>query len=232
MAEDSEGEPLTEEIMSTGISPLDSLIGGGLSPKTITQFYGEPAGGKSTAAIACAVAALKAGGEVIYIDTEGFSTERFRQIAGDDTDILAARLMIYEPLSFAEQETDVAECARILKHNPDVRLIVVDSVTGLYRAEGGPAGEPQRRLSRQMILLLGYARRYNIPVVVTNQVFMDVETGTLRGLGGTVLSHLSKVIVRFEKKGPNRRAVLEKHRSRPEGLSFSFFVTEDGMREV
>jgi len=231
MAEDQEGKPLIGFI-STGIPSLDRLIGGGLAPKTITQFYGEPAGGKSTAAIACAVAALHAGGEVIYIDTEGFSTERFRQIAGENTESLAARLIIYEPADFAEQETAVAECARILKKNPNIRLIVIDSFTALYRAEGGAAGEPQRRLSRQMILLLGYAKRYAIPVVVTNQVFMDVETGTLRGLGGTVLSHLSKVIVRFEKKGSARRAVLEKHRSRPEGLSFSFLLTEDGMREV
>ncbi|HDQ08129.1 MAG TPA: DNA repair and recombination protein RadB [Methanoculleus sp.] len=220
------------KFISTGIPPLDSLIGGGLAPKTVTQLYGEPAGGKSTAAIACAVAALRAGGEVIYIDTEGFSTERFRQIAGDDAEDLAANLMIYEPADFAEQEMAIAECARILKQNRDVSLIVVDSFTGLYRAEGGPSGEPQKRLSRQMILLLGYARRYAIPVVVTNQVFMDVETGVLRGLGGTVLSHLSKVIVRFEKKGATRRAVLEKHRSRPEGCSFSFIITEDGMKEV
>lgn len=218
--------------ISTGIPPLDRLIGGGLAPKTITQFYGEPAGGKSSAAIACAVAVLKAGGEVIYIDTEGFSTERFRQIAGEDAEELAARLMIYEPADFAEQEAAVADCARTLKQNPDIGLIVVDSFTGLYRAEGGPAGEPQKRLSRLMILLLGYAKRYAIPVVVTNQVFMDVDTGNLRGLGGTVLSHLSKVIVRFEKKGTTRRAVLEKHRSRPEGVSFSFLITEDGMREV
>lgn len=217
---------------STGIPPLDSLIGGGLAPKTVTQFYGEPAGGKSTAAIACAVAALRAGGEVIYIDTEGFSTERFRQIAGDDAEDLAANLMIYEPADFAEQEMAVAECARILKQNREVKLIVIDSFTGLYRAEGGPSGEPQKRLSRQMILLLGYAKRYAIPIVVTNQVFMDVETGVLRGLGGTVLSHLSKVIVRFEKKGATRRAVLEKHRSRPEGCSFSFTMTEEGMKEI
>ncbi|MBT8507092.1 DNA repair protein RadB [Methanomicrobiaceae archaeon CYW5] len=217
---------------TTGIPPLDRLIGGGLTPRTITQFYGEPASGKSTAAIASAVAALRDGGCVIYIDTEGFSTERFRQIAGENTESLAAHLFIYEPADFVEQEAAVADCATTLKKNRDIRLIVVDSFTGLYRAEGGPAGEPQKRLARQMILLLGYAKRYDIPVIVTNQVFMDVDTGTLRGLGGTVLSHLSKVIVRFEKKGVGRRAILEKHRSRPDGESFSFIITEDGMREV
>ena len=231
MEADIGGETLTEP-RTTGLPPLDRLIGGGLPSKTITQFYGEPASGKSTAAIASAVAALRDGGCVIYIDTEGFSTERFRQIAGEKAEALAAHLFIYEPADFAEQEAAIADCATILKKNRDIRLIVVDSFTGLYRAEGGPAGEPQKRLSRQMILLLGYAKRYHIPVIVTNQVFMDVDTGILRGLGGTVLSHLSKVIVRFEKTGIARRAVLEKHRSCPDGESFSFRITEDGIREI
>jgi len=52
------------------------------------------------------------------------------------------------------------------------------------------------------------------------------------GLGGTALEHISKAIVKLEKKDGSRRAMLAKHRSRPEGLSFDFVITEDGIRTI
>ena len=67
--------------VSTGNPALDDLLGGGLERRTITQIYGEPASGKSTLCLMAAVATLRAGGSVIYIDTEGFSVERFTQVA-------------------------------------------------------------------------------------------------------------------------------------------------------
>jgi DNA repair protein RadB len=82
-----------------------------------------------------------------------------------------------------------------------------------------------------MIHLLGYAKRYEIPVIITNQVYMDPVRNTFSGLGGTALEHISKVIVRLEKTDTPgiRRARLVKHRSRPEGASFEYAITEDGI---
>jgi len=59
-----------------------------------------------------------------------------------------------------------------------------------------------------------------------------VERDRVAGLGGTALEHISKAIIRLEKKDSVRRAMLRKHRSRPEGLSFDFVITEDGIRTV
>jgi DNA repair protein RadB len=87
-------------------------------------------------------------------------------------------------------------------------------------------------LTRQMIHLLGYSKRYDIPVIVTNQVYMDTVKNTFLGLGGTALEHISKVIIRLEKTDRIgfRRARLVKHRSQPEGASFEFEIVEDGIR--
>jgi DNA repair protein RadB len=52
----------------------------------------------------------------------------------------------------------------------------------------------------------------------------------MAGLGGTALQHISKAIVRIEKRDGHRRAVLEKHRSLPEGLAFDFAIVEEGIR--
>ncbi|KDE54652.1 DNA repair and recombination protein RadB [Methanoculleus sp. MH98A] len=219
--------------VGTGSQGLDDLLGGGLERRAITQIYGEPASGKSTLCLMAAVACLRAGNSVVYIDTEGFSVERFTQIAGENAGALADRLYLFEPLDFAQQGTMIADAEGLLKngHAP-VGLLVMDSATALYRTELDLGREAIRKLSHHMIKLLGLAKKYDIPVLITNQIYMDVERDRVAGLGGTALEHLSKAIIRLEKKDGARRAMLRKHRSRPEGISFDFTITEDGIRTV
>jgi DNA repair protein RadB len=210
---------------------MDQLLGGGLEVRTITQFYGEPASGKSTICMIAAVNSLRAGETVVFIDSEGFSIERFRQIAGADTEKIAERLFLFEPIDFEQQGIMIAEAEKILKvHKPG--LLVMDSATALYRNDLERGRDSIQMLTRQMIHLLGYSKRYDIPVIVTNQVYMDTVKNTFLGLGGTALEHISKVIIRLEKTDRTgfRRARLVKHRSQPEGASFEFEIVEDGIR--
>lgn len=220
--------------VSTGSRPLDDLLGGGLERRTITQIYGEPASGKSTFCLLAAVESLRAGNSVIYIDTEGFSVERFTQVAGERAGTLADRLYLFEPIDFAQQGAMIADTEGLLrkKDGAPVDLLVMDSATALYRTELDLGRETVRKLSHHMIKLLGLAKKYDIPVLITNQIYVDVERDRVAGLGGTALEHLSKAIVRLEKRNSIRRAMLRKHRSRPEGLSFDFVITEDGIRAV
>ena len=210
---------------------MDQLLGGGLEARTITQFYGEPASGKSTICMIAAVTSLRAGHTVVFIDSEGFSIERFRQIAGTDTEKIADRLFLFEPIDFEQQGIMITEAEKILKtHKPG--LLVMDSATALYRNDLERGRDSIQMLTRQMIHLLGYSKRYDIPVIVTNQVYMDTVKNTFLGLGGTALEHISKVIIRLEKTDRTgfRRARLVKHRSQPEGASFEFEIVEDGIR--
>lgn len=220
--------------VSTGSPALDDMLGGGLERRAITQIYGEPASGKSTLGLMAVVAVLRAGNSVVYIDTEGFSVERFSQIAGEDAGTLADRLYLFEPIDFAQQGAMIADSEGLLRKNghAPVGLLVMDSATALYRTELDLGREAIRKLSHHMIKLLGLAKKYDIPVLITNQIYMDIERERPEGLGGTALEHLSKAIIRLEKKDSVRRAVLRKHRSRPEGLSFDFVITGDGIRVV
>ena len=218
---------------TTGNPSLDALLGGGLEAKTITQIYGEPASGKSTFALIASVSCLRAGRSVVFIDTEGFSADRFRQIAGPDTEKIADRLFLFEPVDFEHQAAMITEAEKVIKAQAP-GLLVVDSVTALYRTDLDKGRDAMQALARQLIHLLGYARKYNVPVILTNQVYMDPVRNTFLGLGGTALEHLSKVIVRLEKTdGPGRRrARLVKHRSRPEGAAFDFEIVEEGIRVI
>ena len=215
---------------SSGNAAFDKLLGGGLEVRTVTQLYGEPASGKSTLCTIAAVAALRAGQVVVYIDSEGFSIERFRQIAGEDTEKLAERLFLFEPIDFEHQGQMIAEAEKILK-TQKAGLLVMDSATALYRTDLEKGRDAIQVLTKQMIHLLGYAKRYGIPVIITNQVYMDTGKNTWYGLGGFALEHLSKIIVRIEKMDTpgRRRARLVKHRSQPEGASFEFDIVEEGI---
>jgi DNA repair protein RadB len=75
------------------------------------------------------------------------------------------------------------------------------------------------------------AREKSLPVVVTSQVYTDIETGTFEALGGHALHHNAKLIVRVDKARSvgMRRAVLMKARHMPEGLEADFKLTSNGI---
>jgi DNA repair protein RadB len=214
--------------LPSGNPDLDGILGGGLEPRVITQFYGEPASGKSTLCVVIAVERLRSGRGVVFIDTEGFSIERFRQIAGDTAEKLAERLFLYEPSDFDQQGAMIASADQLCRTR-DIGLVVLDSATGLYRTQLGKGRDAMQHLTRQMVLLLGLGKRYDIPIVITNQVYMDTTRNTFVGLGGTALEHISKVIVRVERVDGFRRATLAKHRSLPAGGYFDFCIASTGI---
>jgi DNA repair protein RadB len=223
--------------ISTGCATTDELLGGGLARGAITQVYGPPAAGKTNIALSAAVDVAAGGGTVCYLDTEGLSAERFEQIArARDADLegLSSRVVVSEALDFGEQEEAVRDAEQLAER---ASLIVLDSATGFYRLERTTqeSGETLRRVGRQLTHLLGLARRHDLAVLVTNQVFSDPESdsGRARPLGGHTLAHLTGVIVRLERfRAGNRRATLEKHPAKAAGDTVRFAITDTGLEGV
>ena len=216
--------------LPTGAKPLDDILGGGFEVGTISQLFGEPASGKTNICLQLAVNTLRSGKTVIYIDTEGFSVERFKQIAGEDAEKLAKRLMIFKAFSFEDQYTAVKETEKLVGH--DVGLIIMDSATAFYRLEleSKDSMMLKRELANQVTILLGLARKHDLAVVITNQIYMDVDKEELRAVGGNMLEHISKVIVQLSRTGVGTRmAVLKKHRSMAEGQSAEFKIIATGI---
>jgi DNA repair protein RadB len=219
--------------LPTGCGPLDDLLGGGIERGTVTQVYGPPAAGKTNVAL-CAAVRAATDGFAVYIDTEGLSPERFEQVAAavGDVDDLAARVVVSNAHDFEEQEQAVRDAADFAER---ADLVVVDSATGFYRLErtDGDEGETLRRVARQVTHLLSLARRHDLAVVVTNQVFTDPDADRVRPLGGHTLEHWTGVVVRLDRfRGGKRRATLEKHGSKPAGETATFRITESGLDAV
>jgi len=244
---DGESQPV-----STGCDPVDDLLGGGVERGTVTQLYGPPAAGKTNLAVSAAVEVAASGGSTLYIDTEGLSIDRFEQLAAArsqrtpppelaadvdepadlDVETIASRVVVSAAHDFTEQEEAVRDAADIAG---GLELVVLDSATGHYRLERTEReeGEALRAVGRQVTHLLSLARKHDLAVVVTNQVFTDPDGDRARPLGGHTLSHWSGVVVRLERfRGGNRRATLEKHRSLPAGDSVRFRITGDGLEGV
>lgn len=223
----------------TGCTPIDDLLDGGFERGTVTQVYGQPAAGKTNLALAAATLTAAEGGTVVYIDTEGLSIDRFEQMAvartdGDASDEsvsdLASRVIIKEALDFEEQEQAVQDTAELAER---ADLVVLDSATGFYRllrGEDTEGGEALRRVARQVTHLLSLARKHDLAVVLTNQVYTDPDRDRIRPLGGHTLEHWTGTVIRIDRfRGGIRRATLEKHRSKAAGETVQFKITEAGL---
>jgi len=217
-----------------GCKALDDLLSGGVEDGCITLLHGEAGSGKTNVCLQLSRNVVRSGRKVIFIDTEGVSLDRLRQICGDEFEIVAKNVLFSEPYSFEEQETLIEKAVKLAEGNPEVGLIVIDSITMHYRLTMRDEARRDERysLTRQIAKLLKVSRQRGIPVVVTSQVYTDIDTGMFMPLGGHMLSHNAKTIVRLERTGPGlRTAVLEKHRHKAEGTRAAFRITERGLED-
>jgi len=224
---------VNDEAIPTGCESVDTLLGGGFERGAVTQLYGPPAAGKTNLALSGAVEAACGGGTAVYVDTEGVSVDRFRQLLearAEDVEAVASRIVIEDAIDFAEQAEAVRDVEEFAER---ADVVVLDSATGFYRLErlgDAEEGDALRRVTRQVTHLLSLARKYDLAVVITNQVFSDPESDRTRPLGGNTLEHWTGTVVRLERfRGGNRRATLEKHRAKPAGESVTFRITGTGL---
>jgi DNA repair protein RadA len=99
----------------------------------------------------------------------------------------------------------------------NARLVIIDSIISLHRAEfAGRETLPERQQRLNIILhkLIRLAEIYNIAVVYTNQVQAQPDTflgngfDSMRAAGGNILGHASTYRIFLRKAGHNRIATM------------------------
>jgi len=218
----------------TGCESVDDLLGGGFERGTVSQLYGQPAAGKTNLALSAAVEVAANDSLAVYIDTEGLSLDRFQQVLSgrvdeDRIEDVASNVVIDSAYDFEEQQTAVRDAAEFAER---ADLIVLDSATGFYRLERSEddQGDTLRQVAKQVTHLLSLARKHDLAVVLTNQVFSDPDSDRTRALGGNTLEHWTGTVLRLDRyRGGNRRVTLEKHRAKAAGETAQFRITEDGL---
>ena len=236
-----------QSFLTTGVRAIDDLLGGGLEPQSIYEFAGEFGTGKTQICHQLAVTVQlmpnRGGvdGKAMYIDTEGtFSPERIESIAKRfelDPDVALDNVLHCRPYNVDMLEEFVK--GSLIKYVEEgVKLIVVDSIIALYRAEfkgREMLARRQQRINYLLDWLKRIGRVYDTYNVITNQV-MDkpIGFGPLVKIptGGNIIAHTSTHRLILRKSGEVWKIeVLDSPRI-TRGLSVPFKITERGVEDI
>jgi DNA repair protein RadA len=225
---------------------LDRLLGGkGVETGTITEFYGHSGSGKTQTCLSLCVMVQKlhSDNKAIYVDTEGkFRPERLSQIAqkkGLNSDKYLQNIKHVRVYNTARLETVVQQdCCFEIANDSRINLLIVDSVTSLYRAEYGERSmlsQRQHQLLKIMHVLQNMAHVHNIAVVITNQIQTTPNEWTSNSdipIGGNVIAHTSTFRIRLRGSDPdNMWAMLVSSPCYPKD-DISFAIDEGGIVDV
>ncbi|VVC00134.1 DNA repair and recombination protein RadA [uncultured archaeon] len=232
--------------LTTGSKEVDKLLGGGIETQSITEIYGKYASGKTQWCFQTAVTVQmpkdKGGleGACLYIDSENsFRPERVAAISealGLNPEETMKNIYVARAYN-SDHQILLADKANEMVKEKNIKLIIVDSLTSLFRAEfigRGALGERQQKLNQHIHRLQTLADKHSLAVYITNQV-MD-NPGMLFGdpttpIGGNVLAHAATTRLYLRKSKEDKRIVrLVDSPSCPEGECV-IKITPNGIKD-
>lgn len=217
LSEAPDGE---EERISTKITELDRVLGGGIVPGSVILIGGEPGIGKSTL-ILHILASVADGSKntVLYVSGE----ESARQIK-----MRARRLAAIKQDEYLATGTEVEEIIALTEEMHPT-LLAVDSIQTMTCADlpSAPGSVGQVRESAFRILTM--AKRENIPVILIGHVTKD---GAIAG--PKVLEHMVDTVLSFEGDRSHAFRILRtvKNRFGSTNEIGVFEMKEEGLVEV
>lgn len=201
----------------TGIKELDKFLDYGNS---LTLVYGPPASGKTTMCYHAAISCALEGKKVYFIDTEaGFSTERIKQMGGEDalSNILVVKVNDLKKQCFLSK--------KLLELN-DIGLAIVDSATMNYREAKHRKFDANPWMSRHISELKDLTRK-GIPVIITSQVYTKMD-GQLEVVGSSMIKNWSEYVIKLDKTPKKSFMLIEKHPSL-QNKNFDFEIANEGI---
>jgi DNA repair protein RadA len=232
--------------LTTSSKALDELLGGGVESQAITELFGEFGSGKTQIAHQLAVNAQLSvddgglDGHTVIIDTENtFRPERIAQMArGLDLEPSEVLKKIHVARAFnSHHQMLLAEKVSDLTDEFPVKLLVIDSLTGHFRAEyigRGALADRQQKLNKHLHDLQRFSDIHNASIIVTNQVQSKPDTffgDPTRPIGGHVLGHTATFRIYMRKsKGGKRICRLIDSPNLPEGEAV-ITILEEGIRD-
>jgi RecA/RadA recombinase len=198
----------------TGIPSLDNLLGGGFHTRAINLIYGEATTGKTTLALTSVFHHLvvRPTAKAVYLDIDNkLNMARFEEIARSQGKQLLPRILLFTPESFSMQSDAFEQLPELSAGD----LLVIDSLTGLYRGETEDAEKTFRvnkELNRQLGYLTEIAKTTGSTMLLTGQVRSILDTHQVEPVAQRLLRYWSETILRLEKTPHpgNRQAILEK----------------------
>ncbi len=229
---DIEKEMETKPRLTTGLKDFDEALRGGIEEGSIIELYGPARGGKTQW---CSYLAVRAqlpkeegglGGRVLWLDSESSFKPwviRANALRWDmDPDIILANIGVAE-IILSGQINEIFETIPQLCAEQNYKMVILDSFTGLFRAEY--TGLDQLKIRQQdMNSILNQMRRTAVATgatfAYTNHVMANISTyggNPNAPVGGHILSHASdyRFYVRRIKED-QRRIALQDNAGVPE----------------
>ncbi|MHA1149362.1 MAG: DNA repair and recombination protein RadA [Promethearchaeota archaeon] len=239
------------EYITTGSAELDRILGGGIATGKLTEVYGPFKSGKTnlahTIAVTTQLPTSQGGidGAVAFIDTENtFSKDKIERIAkrfGFRPKKVLSRLF-HARIYSSDHQQQMIQKAEILCKSRNVRLIIVDSLMALMRAEFvgiGLLAKRQGLLNNMIHGLSRIAETYNCAILLTNQVatkMMGMYSAD-DAIGGNIVAHGCHFRIMFKTKGFSsnnslkRRAIIVDAPDLPPE-ECEFFITSAGVADT
>jgi DNA repair protein RadB len=203
--------------ISTGCRAIDKILEGGIPLESVSLIYGEAETGKTTLTMQCAINCAEQGYKTLFVDCDGtFSAKRLSQMASEKFKEIAELIILMKPNDFREQTLVIDQLTDYIAKN--FGLVIIDTITGLYRAEIAESPEKtfelNRELNRQMALLAQIAKTQKIDVLLTSQVrnvFDDTHV-SIEPVATRVLKFWADTIIAMKPTENPRiiKAILEK----------------------
>ena len=236
--------------LTTGVKSVDQLLSGGLRPRSIYEFCGQPGTGKTQLCLQLSVTVqLSAnkgglGGKCYFMDAEGtFSSSRVKVIAerfGLDPDYALNNIYVIDVMNTDHLlQVTMSDLVRAIEEG--VKLVVVDSLMSRFRSEYSgreTLALRQSRLGYVLDWLIRIARLYEVVVVVTTPV-MEVPVAfagaseRLRPVGGATLAHATThrffLTTRSERGLVKGTMTVLDSPTLPYGATASYVITERGV---
>jgi DNA repair protein RadB len=188
----------------------------------ISMVYGVAASGKTTVCLQFSLEIAKEK-KVLFIDSEeGFSIERIKQM-NPECERYLENILVFRVKNFEEQIGLLNKIEYILKSG-NFGLLVIDSIGMHYRKalQDRKYSVVNKEMVSNMRLLTHVAEDFNIPIILTNQVYTNQE-GQITHVGGRMLKGFAKYLVEL-KREPRRACILK-----PEEKEKEFKITDKGV---
>ncbi len=222
----------------TGCKKIDEILDGGFSLKKVSLIYGEAETGKTTLVTQCAVNCARRGCKTLFVDSDGtFSARRLFQITSRDFKDISELMILMKPNNFSEQAIVIDRLKDYITES--FGLVVIDTLTSLYRAEIAEnykkTFELNRELNRQMACLAQIAKTQRIVVLATSQVqslFNEAFVVT-EPIATRVLKFWADTIIAMRPtENPQIiKAILEKSPKKVQPLTCHLKIDETGIHE-
>ncbi len=225
------------EKLSTGSYKIDALLGGGFPLHQISLVYGEASTGKTILSMHTALEAAAKDFKTLYVDADqSFSPHKLEDLPRAEE--LADRIILFRPESFQDQLKIVESVESMLTRSP--ALLVIDSITGLYRSSDGKPDRffaRNRELNRQLAYLSDLASRFPLWILLTGQVHSSPvgREWLVEPVATRTLRHWSGLIMRLRQTP--RPEVRECNLEKRDGIHVSgsrvlFRIGEGGIEDV